>query len=122
MFSAKLNEALTSKQSFFHDRLNAVGLLVSLLLNAINWVIILGKIKPSANNILLHYNVIYGSDLVAHSWYAYGIPLLALVLLVVNFILAQRVYQKEKLAAYFLSMATIAIQVIFIVASLVLII
>src|SRR5258708_6586567 len=121
MFLAKLNEVLTSKKSFIQDRPNLTGLVVAAFLNAINWVILLGKIRPGNTNILLHYNVVYGADLIAKSLYAYWIPLLSLALLIINAILASIFYKKEKLAAYFLSLFSIIVQLIFLTASIVLI-
>ena len=120
MFLAKLNEVLTSKKSFISDRLNIAGLLISAFVNLITWVIVAGKIKPGNTGILLHYNVVYGSDLVARSWFAYLVPAIAMVLLVLNAILASFFYKKEKLASYFLSIFSIAVQLIFLTASLVL--
>jgi hypothetical protein len=121
MFVAKLNEVLSSKSSFLADRINAISLGVAGLLNIIHWGLLFIKIKPDKNNILLHYNVVYGPDLVEKSLYLYWIPLLALVLLIVNVIVAANFYKKEKLASHFLSIASIAVQVVFLIASIILI-
>ncbi len=122
MFVAKLNEVLASKKSFISDPINSRSLVGAGLLNIIHWILLLIKIKPSSTNILLHYNVVYGSDLISKSWYVYWIPLLALILLLLNFFVSSLFYKKEKLASYFLSMATIAVQLIFLSASIILII
>lgn len=122
MFLAKLNEVLASKKSFLQDRLNIAGLLISGCINLINWIIISAKIKPSNAAILLHYNVIYGADLVAKSWYAYFVPALALALLLLNAVLASFFYKKEKLASNFLSIFSVAVQLIFLTASFVLVV
>lgn len=124
MFLAKLNEVLASKntwKSFVSDRLIFFSLGVSALINIIQWVIIYIKIRPSSANILLHYNIIYGTDLVDKGTYAYLIPGIALAFLVINILAAFFIYQKEKLASYFLSIANIPVQIIFFIASIVLI-
>lgn len=124
MFLAKLNEALTSKnnwKSFVSDRLIFFSLGVSFLVNIIQWVLIYINIRPGNTNILLHYNIIYGTDLVDKGLYAYFIPGLALTFLVVNAAVSFFFYQKEKLSSYFLAMANIPIQMIFFVASIVII-
>lgn len=122
MFITKLNEVLSSKKSFVADPLNSVSLGICLLINIIHWVILYIKIKPGNRYILLHYNVVYGSDLVGKSTYIYLIPFVALILLLINALVASFFYKKEKLASYFLNIASVAIQLIFLAASLVLII
>lgn len=118
----KLNEVLSSKKSYFADPLNLYALGIAGLLNIIHWGILFSKIKPSKTSILLHYNVVYGSDLVQKALYAYWIPLLALILFLINVIVAGFFYKKEKIAAYFLNISSIAIQLIFLAASIVLIV
>ncbi len=124
MFLAKLNEVLASKnswKSFVSDRLNFFSLGVSLLINIIQWALIYIKIRPDDTNILLHYNIVYGTDLVDRGVYAYFIPGLALIFLLVNFAAAYYIYHREKLACYFLNMANIPVQLVFLTAALVLI-
>jgi hypothetical protein len=124
MFLAKLNEALASKnnwKSFVSDRLNFFSLGVALLINIIQWALIYIKIRPSGQNILLHYNIIYGTDLVDKDVYAYFIPGLALIFLAVNVLAASYIFRREKLASYFMNIANIPVQLIFLVAAIVLI-
>lgn len=123
MFLAKLNEVLTSKntwKSFVSDRLIFFSLGVSALLNIIQWALIYIKIRPGNANILLHYNVIYGTDLVDKGIYAYLVPGIALAFLIINILAGYFIYQKEKLASYFLSMSNLSVQGIFLVAAIVL--
>lgn len=122
MFVAKLNEVLTSKKSFIADPINYTSLGIAGLLNIIHWLILFSKIKPSKTQILLHYNVVYGPDFIQKSIYIYWIPLLALILLLINVSVASVFYKKEKLASYFLNISSVAVQLIFLVASIVLII
>ena len=122
MFVAKLNEVLASKRSFLADRLNYSSLGIAGLLNIIHWLGLYSKIKPSQTKLLLHYNVVYGPDLVEKSLYIYWIPLLALILLLINFFVSGVFYKQEKLASYFLNISSIAIQLIFFTASIVLIV
>src|SRR6188508_441018 len=116
------DELSKASDSFFLDRLNFNSLMFAAVLNIIHWLILYIKIKPDQTNILLHYNVVYGSDVVAKSLYIYWIPLLALILFVINFIFAKVYFKKEKLIAYFINISQIVVQLIFLVASLVLIV
>jgi len=123
MFLTKLNEVLASHKpwkSFVSDRLNFFSLGVAFLLNIIQWAVIFIKLKPSGQNILLHFNVIYGADLVDLDYYAYLVPGIALLFLLVNGAAALFIYQREKLASYFLGMANLPVQMVFLVAAIVL--
>jgi hypothetical protein len=120
-FIQKLERALTSRKPFFSDPYNYWGFGISSVLNIIHWVVLYSKIKPSAIPILLHYSVVYGPDLVNKSFYIYIIPGLALLILILNLVVATSFYQKEKLSSYFLSFSTVAVQIIFFISTLVLI-
>jgi hypothetical protein len=122
MFVTKLKEVLASKRSFVSDRINVLSLGISGLLNIIHWLILYFKIKPNEGSILLHYNVVYGPDFVGSSLYLYWIPLLALILLLVNGVVAAVFYKREKLAAHFISIASIVVQIVFFIATINLII
>ena len=113
---------VSSKKSFITDTINLTGLGVAFLINIIHWIILYIKIKPNQSNILLHYNVVTGADFVNKSLYLYWIPTLALLLLIINLIVASFFYKKEKLASYFINIASIPVQLVFFVASIVLII
>jgi hypothetical protein len=121
MFIEKLNQVLSARKPFFNDSYNRVGLGIVGLLNLINWLVLYIKIKPGKPGVILHYSVVFGSDLIGKSSYLYWIPAIALALLIVNFFVAAVFYRKEKLAAYFLNFSSIAVQVIFLVATIVLI-
>jgi len=118
MFTAKLNRLQFREKSFINDPLNIAGLGLSLIINIIHWVLLYFKLGHSTGTIILHYNLVYGPDLVDKVKYAYMIPAIALVLLIINAICARFFYRKEKLAGYFLNFSNIAIQLIFLAASI----
>ena len=122
MLRDKLNQVLATKRSFIHDPIVFTSIGISLLVNIIHLLVLYSNIKPNSTEILIQYNVVYGPRLVEKSLYIYGIPFLALFILVINFLLAARFYYKEKLAAYFLGVASSIIQLIFLAATLALII
>lgn len=121
MFKEKLNEILSLKQPFFADRINFIGLGLAAVINLFHWLILYYNIKPNESSILLHYNVVYGTDLIEKSTYLYRIPLLALGLLLLNAIISSIFYRREKLASYFFNYGTIAVQIFFLIATIVII-
>jgi hypothetical protein len=118
MFTTKLTELEIRRKSYIFDPLNLKSLGPSLLINIIHWALLYFKFRHSSGTILLHYNVISGPDFVEKSRFVYFIPLIALVIFILNTILARYFYKKEKLAAYFLNFSNLAIQLIFLAASL----
>lgn len=122
MLREKLNQVLVAKKPFISDPINFVSIGISVLLNVLHLGILYAKIKPSSAQVLLHYNVVYGLTYVEKSFYVYWIPLLALLLFIANLIFAVQLYQKEKLASYFLVISSIVLQMIFFAASLALIV
>lgn len=122
MLLDKLNEVLASRKSFISDRLNFSSQAVALLVNIIHWAILWLKIKPDEAYVVLHYNVIYGVDLVDRAAFIYMIPAAALLVLILNFLASNYFFKREKLAGYFLNAAGIAVQLIFFAATLTLIV
>jgi hypothetical protein len=122
MFLTKLNEVLASKKPFISDRQNFAALGIALLINIIHWVLLLLKIGLSNNSIVLHFNVIYGTDLVDRAALIFSIPAAAFLIFVLNVVVSGYLYRREKLASYFLNATGIALQIIFLAASLTLIV
>lgn len=120
MLRDKLNEVIASRKQFSEDSGNRFGFTVALVLNIIQWLILYFKVDAGSNNLLLKYNVIYGPETVGAGFYAYWIPALALALLILNVGVASSFYRKEKLPSYFVAYSTIAVQLIFLVAVIVL--
>ena len=118
MLLDKLNLVLSSEKPFISEPLNSIPIALSLLTNIIHWAILASKIKGNTGNIVLHYNVIYGADLIDKSTMIYVIPAVALVIFLVNLALANYFFKREKLAAFFLNFSTIIVQLIFLAASL----
>jgi hypothetical protein len=120
MFTTKLEE-LDSQISAIRDPLNYYSLGVALAINIIHAAILYFKLGFSQTATLIHYNVIYGSDLVGQSRFVYIVPLAAFAILLLNICIASYFYRREKLAAYFLNFSNVALQLIFLVISIVII-
>lgn len=121
MFFLKSNSGAEAKKAYILDQKNLWGFAVSLIINIIHWLYLYRNIKPADQKILLHYNVIYGRDIVGPGRLAYLIPAIALGALLLNAVLAKVLYKKEKLVSYFLSFSTVTVQLIFLIASIVLV-
>ncbi|MBI2355680.1 MAG: hypothetical protein HYV13_00555 [Candidatus Doudnabacteria bacterium] len=118
MLLDKLNQLLASKRPFISEPFNLVPIALALLFNIIHWVILASKVKISSSSIVLHYNVIYGADLIDKAYAIYIIPAAALLILIINFLLANYFFKREKLAAFFINFSTVIVQLIFLIASI----
>ncbi|MGE5297956.1 MAG: hypothetical protein ACM3KM_02235 [Acidobacteriaceae bacterium] len=80
------------------------------------------KIKGGDFSLLLRYNVITGPSMVEQARYLYLIPATALIFLAFNVLIGYLFYRRERLPAYFLSYSNIPVQLIFFVATIVLVV
>lgn len=92
------------------DKLSAILLIITLLINVLTWVA-----SYFLNNIIatdlavLHYNVVFGIDLVGDASQLYFTPFIALVILIVNILLAAFLKNKRDklISAMLLSIALV---------------
>ena len=107
------------KNEYFKNKTNDWLLILSIFANIVNWGILAVFIRPTANKIILHYNVYFGVDATG-SWKAvFILPAIGVVLLLVNFFLSLHFYRnKEKVAGYILLVAALMIQFSLLIASL----
>ena len=103
---------------FFQDRLVLISLVGGLLLNIILWIILISKFGLASEPMPLHFNVVYGIDLVGQSRRVYQLPAAGLGIFLINLFLGRSIYQVIKLFAYFLIFTSLAIQILLFIASL----
>lgn len=94
------------------DRLVFVSIIAALSLNILLWIIVLGKFHAGSNAGPLHFNVVYGIDFVGPERQLYEIPAAGAVIILINYFLGRQFYEKEKLMSYFLSLASLLVQIV----------
>ena len=108
--------------SFFQDRLIFVSLIFAAIFNIILWLMLAGKFGWSGERVPLHFNVVYGIDYLGNARQVYQIPLAGLALIIINVVLAMRIYSREKIFSYFLVFGSGVLQLILIISALTLIV
>jgi hypothetical protein len=88
---------------FFRDLWVAVPLGVSVLVQGFMWTYIIWSIHPAGEQFFLHYNIIFGVDLVGEWWKIMYLPLGGLLILAVNYIFAVLVYNSDRIIARMLT-------------------
>lgn len=94
-----------NKIKFFFDKRIIYWLVIlTLCINFYLWYLIYNFIDFSRNFHVLHYNAYFGIDLLGASEKLLNIPIIGIIILVVNFILAYIVYiiKKDFIIPYFL--------------------
>lgn len=105
-------------QEFMKNSIVRWLLVGTIFLNAANWVFLAFFIHPVNFNIILHYNVYFGVDLIGDWWQTYILPSMGIVFLLINFFLARQFYRnRERIASYILLLASLMIQIGLIIAS-----
>lgn len=92
---------------FFKDFWNLFPLIGAILAQIFIWVYVLANIHPSAGQLFLHYNVIFGVDLIGEWWQVYYLPAAGLLVLIVNYGLSLFFYRNDKVLARLLSFFTV---------------
>lgn len=108
----KIKFAHYFSQEFFRSALVQWVLIGALIINFANWGLIAYFIRPVDFPIILHYNVYFGVDVIGAWWQVYFLPLIGLLILSVNTILAFLFYQqKERIVAHLLVFAVFIVQI-----------
>jgi hypothetical protein len=107
------------KSEYIKNKINFRLTLLSVVANLTNWAILAIFIKPTANKIILHYNVYFGVDAMGNWKSVFILPAIGLVLILINFFLSLYFYRnKEKVASYILLTAAFMAQISLLIASL----
>jgi hypothetical protein len=106
-------------QAYFQNAFNIWLIILSLVMNAANWAMLLIFIKPVDFSVVLHYNVYFGVDVIGDWRKIFFLPALGLFLFFLNLFLAKNFYkQEEKVAAYLLMVVALLVQMSLIIASI----
>lgn len=79
------------------------------------------KVQPTSEPVFLHYNIIFGVDLIGEWWKLWFIPLSGLVIFVLNYGLSYFLYNKDKFLSRFLSIITALLEALIISGSILII-
>jgi hypothetical protein len=103
--------AIFFSRTFWKDKIVLLGLAAALFLNLILGFLLYFKIPDSNLPLILHYSAYQGVDFLGESSRIYSLPAISLAFILLNLVLADFFYKKEKLISYFfiLSLPVIAV-------------
>ena len=105
----------------FRDKFFRIVFYLSIFLNLILWVLLYLNFWPlrETRDILpLHYNIYFGIDFVGEWYKIFIIPTAGAFFIMINFLIADIVYLRDKVVSYFLTGAGLFIQIILGLAAL----
>ncbi|OGY47425.1 MAG: hypothetical protein A3J65_04735 [Candidatus Buchananbacteria bacterium RIFCSPHIGHO2_02_FULL_45_11b] len=94
------------------------NLFLSLLLNTGLWAGLFWRLKGFSESVPLHYNIYFGIDRLGPYYQLFFLPFLGLLFILINFSLGAAFFSKEKLLSQILAGVGSFSQLIFILASI----
>lgn len=108
---------LTALKPYWHNSVIAQVLFVSALINASMWAYLLASHENMGDSIILHYNLFFGVDPRGDYSKVFYLPATGLIFLILNSTLGNYFYRIERLASYLLTLNTLLIQILLMLAS-----
>ena len=105
-----------SPKLFFRDPWILWPIIGSILSQLLIWWYILANIRPTTEQLFLHYNVVFGVDLIGEWWKIYYLPLAGFLVILVNYLLGLHFYRHDKLLSRLLSFFTVFFHVFLLIA------
>lgn len=100
---------------------NTLMMGVSLLINIGMWGWLLWYIRPGSGQIFLHYNVLFGVDLIGPWYHVLTIPTIGACVIGVNGALGWFFFGKDKFIAYLMNAITVITHIFLLIAALLLV-
>jgi len=100
---------------YLRDWRNLIPLILSLSIQIFCWVYILFNIKPSVGRLFLHYNIVFGVNLLGEWWKILYFPIGGLVVILVNFVASFLLYKKDRFVSWLLSFWALMINIFLLV-------
>ncbi|HCC13202.1 MAG TPA: hypothetical protein DEP63_00440 [Candidatus Magasanikbacteria bacterium] len=102
---------------YLKKRQNIILLGSSLVLNIASWIWLLLNIRPSVDQVFLHYNILFGVDLVG-SWYnVLSLPIAGFLIILLNALLGWFLFKQDEFAAYLLNAIAVLVNMFLLVSS-----
>ncbi|MEK7680930.1 MAG: hypothetical protein AAB348_02710 [Patescibacteria group bacterium] len=81
------------------------------------WWNLIANIRPDSGQIFLHYNIIFGVDLVGEWYKIFFLPIIGLGITLANYLLSIHFYSSDKFLARILGIWCLLIQVLLVVGT-----
>ncbi len=101
---------LVSFRSYWKNKIIMSIFALSCLVNVSLWMFLFKNQKSSELPVILHYNLFFGVDYLGGYNEIYLIPIVGVIVIIINTILGYLLYERERLASYFLTFNIFIVQ------------
>jgi len=101
---------LVSFRSYWKNKIIMNIFALSCLANVSLWIFLFKNQKSPELPVILHYNLFFGVDYLGGYNEIYLIPIVGVIVIIVNTILGYLLYERERLASYFLTFNIFIVQ------------
>ncbi len=106
-----------SPKLYLRDPWVSLPLLASLALQAAMWWYIVSKIPRTGEQIFLHYNIMFGIDLVGEWWKILFAPISGAAVLIINYLLSFTLYSANRFLARLLAVFTTCFETLLLIGA-----
>ena len=101
---------LVAFRSYWKNKIIMSIFALSCLANISLWTFLFKNQKSSELPVILHYNLFFGVDYLGGYSEIYLIPIVGVIVIIINTALGYLLYERERLASYFLAFNILIIQ------------
>ena len=91
--------------------------IISFILNLLLWLFLYWRIQPQVEPVVLRSNIYFGISLIGGWYTGFFWPLIGLIILIINFILANIFIKNQRFLAYFLMLTATLCQIVLVITS-----
>ncbi len=112
-----MKEKIFPLSLYLKHKPNFVLVISSFVINIITWILLMINIKPQEDQIFLHYNALFGVDLIGPWYKVFYLPLSGILILLVNVIIGLMLFRKAKAIGYISGAVSLILQVVILIAA-----
>ncbi len=110
-----------SPKLYFRDLWISAPLLGVILIQIFLWWYLIANIRVDVGQIFLHYNIIFGVDLVGDWWRIYFLPLAGILVALLDYFFSFMFYSADKFLARLLSFWTLFFHLFLLIGTILLV-
>ena len=112
-----MDEKLFPLKLYLKHKVNLVFFALAVGINIVSFGWLAYYIKPQEEQIFLHYNALFGVDLIGPWYKIYYLPTAGLLIIVVNTILGWILFRRSKSIGYIAGGISVFLQIVILIAS-----
>ena len=105
------------RDRFFQDRLSMVLIITALVINGLNWLLLILKLRVTDIPVPVRYSTLSGFDALGKWYDHYSIGVFAVAVTLINVILARQSFSRSRITSFYLLVGTVVVAFLCLVIS-----